>query len=267
MRMSVALALWSFVFGSVIGSFLNVVIHRVPRGESVVHPPSRCPGCGSRIRWFDNVPIFAWLWLLGRCRDCRTGISIRYPLIELATALFFLAIYLHAGLSWAALLLAAIVPMTIALIYIDLDIQILPDVIDKPGIILGVILGAIEAGEYIPTMIVTRSLIESVVGAALGWGVLFAISRLYQALRDIEGMGRGDLKMMAMIGAVCGWPALLPVLFIASITGAVFGIVLAMRRGTGLQIALPFGVFLGLAFLVTLFFGPTLISWFLPPVA
>ena len=264
--MSLALSLWAFVFGSVIGSFLNVVIHRVPLGESVVFPPSRCPKCGSRIRWFDNVPVLSWLVLAGRCRDCRTGISPRYPLIELANGLFFLAIYLHAGLDWSALLLAAIVPMTIALIYIDLDIQILPDAIDLPGIAIGIALGAIAAGERLPTLIVARSLSESLIGAALGFGILYSISRLYRAFRNIEGMGQGDFKMMAMIGAVCGWPALLPVLFIASITGAVFGIALALRRGSDLQIALPFGVFLGLAFLVTLFFGSTLATWLLPPV-
>lgn len=264
--MSVALAIWAFALGAIIGSFLNVVIHRYPLGESIVFPASRCPECRHQIRWYDNIPVVAWLTLRGRCRDCRAPISSRYPLIELANGLFYLAIYLLAGLHWTSVLIAAVVSMYIVLIYIDLDIQILPDAIDLPGLLLGLVLGVAAAGERVPDLVLSRDVLESAVGAALGWLILYAISRLYRALRNIEGMGQGDFKMMAMIGAVSGWPALLPVLFLASITGAIFGVLLALRRGTTLQIALPFGVFLGIAALAVLFFGSTLASWYLGPL-
>src|SRR5207253_7653479 len=139
------------------GSFLNVVIHRYPIEESIVFPPSRCPACRARIRWFDNVPILSYVWLAGRCRDCRAPISPRYPLVELANALFYLAIYLHTGPTPGFLLVAAVVSMTIVLIYIDADIQILPDVIDLPGVAIGIGIGALALGYRYPTLILSTS--------------------------------------------------------------------------------------------------------------
>lgn len=265
--MSLALAIVAFLFGAIIGSFLNVVIHRIPLDESIVFPASRCPSCRHQIRAFDNIPVLSWLILRGRCRDCREPISGRYPLIETANGMFYAAIYVLAGLEWTALLLAAVVSMLIALIYIDLDVQLLPDVIDLPGVAIGIVIGALAVGERLPQFILSRSLVESLLGAALGFGILFSISWLYRALRGVEGMGQGDFKMMAMIGAVSGWPALLPVLFLASITGAIFGIAIAVRQRSDLQIALPFGVFLGLASLAVIFFGSTLATWYLAPLS
>jgi len=252
-----------FGLGAIIGSFLNVVIHRYPREESVVFPPSRCPHCHAHIRPWDNVPIFAWLWLRGRCRDCKGPIDARYPLVELANALFYLAAYQRTGPSLVLLPVAALVSMTIVLIYIDLDIQILPDVIDLPGIAIGLIIGALHLGALAPDLMLSKTLLESVTGAVAGGGILLVIGLSYKLVRKVEGMGLGDVKMMAMLGAVLGWEPLFPLLVLASVAGALVGIVVASRSTEGLKVALPFGVFLGLAFLVVLFFGNDLWEYYM----
>jgi leader peptidase (prepilin peptidase)/N-methyltransferase len=250
----------AFALGAIIGSFLNVVIHRYPRGESVVFPPSHCPRCNAHIKPYDNVPVLSWLWLRGRCRACREPISGRYPLVELANALFYVAIVQRTGVTLGFLPLAALVSMLIVLIYIDLDIQILPDVIDLPGVVIGLAAGATHLGALYPDLVLSRTLLESVAGAAAGAGVLLAIALTYKLVRKIEGMGLGDVKLMAMLGAMLGWEPLLPLLLLASITGAVVGVVVMLRSGKGMtQVPLPFGVFLGIAALVMLFFGQTLI--------
>lgn len=253
----------ALVSGAIVGSFLNVVIHRYPREESIVFPPSRCPHCSVPIKPYDNVPILAWLWLLGRCRSCREPISLRYPLVELANALFWLAVYQRTGPTIGFFAIAALVSMTIVLIYIDLEIQILPDVIDIPGIAIGLLIGALHFGASYPNLLLSSTLLESVAGAALGAGVLLVIALTYKLVRKIEGMGLGDVKMMAMLGAVLGWEPLFPLLLIASVTGAITGLFLAAKSKQGMKVAVPFGVFLGLAFLIVLFFGPTLWRWYL----
>jgi leader peptidase (prepilin peptidase) / N-methyltransferase len=253
----------AFAIGAIVGSFLNVVIHRYPRDESIVFPPSRCPHCGTGIKPYDNVPILAWLWLGGRCRACRQPISLRYPLIELANGLFWMAIVLRTGPTIGFVLLAALVSMTIVLIYIDLEIQILPDVIDIPGIFLGLLVGALHLGGLYPDLLLSSTLLESVTGALAGAGILLVIGLTYKLVRKIEGMGLGDVKMMAMLGATLGWEPLFALLLIASVTGAVTGLLLAAKSDQGMQVAVPFGVFLGLAFLIVLFFGPTLWRWYL----
>jgi leader peptidase (prepilin peptidase) / N-methyltransferase len=253
----------AFAVGAIVGSFLNVVIHRVPRDESIVFPASRCPHCGTPIRPYDNVPILAWLWLGGKCRACRGPISLQYPLVELANGLFYLAIFQSTGLTPGFIAIAALVSMTIALIYIDLEWQILPDVIDLPGVVIGFAVGALHLGALYPHLILSRTLLESVAGAALGAGVLLAIGMTYKLLRKVEGMGLGDVKMMAMLGAVLGWEPLFPLLLIASIAGSIVGVIVAAKSPEGLKVAVPFGVFLGLAFLVVMFFGPTLWEWYL----
>jgi len=244
--------------GAIVGSFLNVVIHRYPREESIVFPPSKCPECGTHIKPYDNVPVLAYLWLLGRCRACRAPISARYPLVELANALFYLAIFLRTGPTWGFLPIAALVSMTICLIYIDLEIQILPDVIDLPGVAIGLFVGATHMGALYPDLLVSSSLLESIIGAAAGAGVLLAIALTYKLIRKVEGMGLGDVKMMAMLGAVVGWEPLFPLFVLASVAGALVGLLVAAKSAARMQVAVPFGVFLGLAFLVVLFFGPTL---------
>jgi leader peptidase (prepilin peptidase)/N-methyltransferase len=262
--MPMLIVAYAFFVGAIIGSFLNVVIHRYPREESVVFPPSHCPSCNAVIRPYDNVPILSYLMLRGRCRKCRQPISPRYPLVEAANALFYVAIVLRSGVSVLSFVLAALVSMTIVLIYIDLEIQILPDVIDLPGIALGLALGAYAADKS--TFGLAPRLVDSVIGAVVGGGVLLTIGFLYERLRHIEGMGLGDVKMLAMIGSVVGWRSLIAVLLIASISGAVVGLgIFATGVRKDLRFALPFGVFLGLAFLAVLFFNDTISAWLPPP--
>ena len=261
--MGFLLPLYAFAAGAIVGSFLNVIIHRYPREESVVFPASHCPACGTPIRWYDNIPIVSFIALRARCRACRAPISWRYPLVELTNALFYLAIFLHTGATIGFLLISAAVSITIALIYIDAEIQILPDVLDLPGLAIGVAIGALASGNLYPSLILSVSSLDSVLGAAFGAAVLIAIIGVYWLVRRAEGMGQGDVKMLAMIGAVLGWRAIPAVLLLASISGTLVGVPLALRSGRGMQLPLPFGVFLGIAFLAVLFFGPTLSAWYL----
>lgn len=260
--MGIVLGAAAFALGAIIGSFLNVVIHRYPREESIVLPASHCGTCRTPIKAYDNVPILSYLWLRGRCRACGEPFSARYPLVELANGLFYLALFQRTGPTIGFVAVAAIISMTIVLIFIDLDIQILPDVIDIPGTAIGLLIGALHFGaDYELTLATT--LFDSFAGAVAGAGILLAIALAYKLVRKVEGMGLGDVKMMGMIGAVMGWEALFPVLLLASITGAIVGLIVAARSEKGMQVAIPFGVFLGLATLVVLFFGPTLLRWYL----
>ncbi|HEX6160228.1 MAG TPA: prepilin peptidase, partial [Thermoanaerobaculia bacterium] len=194
--MDLLLAGTAFALGAIVGSFLNVVIHRVPRGESIVFPASHCPHCNAVIKPYDNVPILSFLLLRARCRSCREPISWRYPLIELANALFYLAIYERTGPTPGFLAVAALISMTLVLIYIDLEIQILPDVIDLPGVVLGLGMGAMHFGALYPDLLLARTFAESATGAVVGAGVILVIRLLYQLIRKAEGMGLGDVKMM-----------------------------------------------------------------------
>jgi leader peptidase (prepilin peptidase)/N-methyltransferase len=250
------------LYGALIGSFLNVVIHRYPREESVVFPASHCPHCDARIRAWDNVPLLSYLFLLGRCRACGAPISVRYPLVELATALFSVAVVLRVGLSLASVLVFLAIAGTIALIYIDAEIQILPDVIDLPGIAIGVGIGALELGTRARGLTLATSLADSLIGAAAGGGVLLLVAMVYKLVRGIDGMGLGDVKMLAMIGSVMGWRSVLGVLLLASLSGMLVGLgILVVGRRSDLMFALPFGVFLGFAFLTLLFFTERFEAW------
>ncbi len=256
---------FAFALGAIVGSFLNVVIHRYPREESIVFPASHCTNCNTPIKAYDNIPILSYLWLRGRCRACHEPFSIRYPLVELANALFYLAIYQRTGVQPLFVLVAAAVSMILVLIYVDAEIQILPDAIDLPGIAVGIAVGVmIQYGSgYAPELMLSPSLLDSVAGAVIGASLLFAIAMAYKLVRKVDGMGLGDVKMIAMLGAILGWEPLFPLLVIASVIGAVIGLAVAANSERGMQAAVPFGVFLGIAALVMLFFGPTLWSWYL----
>ncbi|MEA2236277.1 MAG: leader peptidase (prepilin peptidase) / N-methyltransferase [Thermoanaerobaculia bacterium] len=260
--MTLLLGFYAFAIGAIVGSFLNVVIHRYPREESIVFPGSHCPQCNAAIRWYDNIPVLSFLILRGRCRACGARIAWRYPLVELANALFYLATFLRTGPTVAFVIIAAIISMTITLIYIDADIQLLPDVIDIPGIALGLAAGALGLGILHPNLVLADSLLDSLFGALLGAAIPLVIIGTYWLVRRAEGMGMGDVKMLAMIGAVTGWRAVPGVLLGASVTGALIVLPAALRSSHGMRLMLPFGVFLGIAFLGVLFFGPTLAGWY-----
>jgi leader peptidase (prepilin peptidase)/N-methyltransferase len=256
--MTLLLGFYAFAIGAVVGSFLNVVIHRYPREESIVFPGSHCPQCDAAIRWYDNIPVISFALLRGRCRACGASIAWRYPLVELANALFYLAVYLRTGPTVAFVVLAAIISMTIALIYIDADIQILPDVIDLPGIAIGIGAGALGLGILNESLMLADSLIDSLFGALLGAAIPLVIIGTYWLIRRAEGMGLGDVKLLAMIGAVVGWRAVPAVLLIGAVSGTIVAIPAALKSDRGMQLPIPFGVFLGFGFLTVLFFGRSL---------
>jgi leader peptidase (prepilin peptidase)/N-methyltransferase len=240
------------VFGLCIGSFLNVCIYRLPRGESVVSPGSRCGACGAPIRWFDNLPVVSYLLLGGKCRACGAHYSARYLIVELITGAIFAV---NACVFAPDLLLAVrliFAAMLVALFFIDLEHQLLPDAITLPGIAVGVAASAFAG----------PGLVSSLAGAALGAVILLAIRWIWKRATGVDGMGLGDVKMLAMIGAFLGWEQVWLVLFVASLTGAVVGVsIAAMGRGS-MKTRLPFGTFLAVAALLASCWGEPVIAWY-----
>lgn len=251
-------AISAFTLGSIVGSFLNVVIHRLPRGESLL-PGSRCPNCGSPIKPYDNIPVVSYLLLGGRCRKCKSRISAIYPAVELITAALYLLLFLKDGLGPALFADLIFVSLIIPLIFIDLRHKLLPNAITYPGLVVVFLLRALmpSGGDW------AASLFESALGAALGGGSLYLIRLLYFWLRRVEGMGLGDVKMMLMVGAFLGWQLTLLVIFVGSLLGSIAGLMLAWLRGYEIRKAeIPFGVFLGIASIIAIFVGRELIAWY-----
>ena len=240
--------------GLIVGSFANVVIHRLPAGRSVVRPGSCCPRCGRAIRPWDNVPVLSYLLLRGRCRDCGASISWRYPAVELANGLGWLGLAAVLGPSPRTFLAMAFVTALLVLSLIDLDHHLLPDAITKPGI------GAGVAASFLPGSPVTP--LAAVAAAAGGYLALFAVSALYKKTRGIEGLGQGDWKMLAMLGAFLGWERMLLTLLLATLVGSIVGLSLMVLRGVSSQHALPLGTFLGLAGIAVTFMGDAFLAWY-----
>jgi len=238
--------------GLVTGSFLNVCIHRLPRRESIVFPPSRCGACGTAIAWRDNVPVLGYVLLGGRCRACRAPIGLVYPLVELLTAALFLVHVWVFGLTPLGLARLVFACAMLVLFFIDLEHQILPNVITLPGIVIGL---AVSAG-------LPPGVMQSVLGALLGGGVLWAIAELYVRLRGIEGMGMGDVKMLGMIGAWLGAPLMALTLVLASFAGALVGVGLMVAGRGDLQRRLPFGTFLAAAAVFASLWGRPIVDWY-----
>lgn len=249
--------LFLFLFGSVVGSFLNVLIHRLPLGENVVFPASHCPHCGKRIRWHDNVPLLGWLWLGGRCRDCRAPISPRYPLVELAAGLLPLVVVARFGFTPAAALLTLLGMACITLLVIDLYHYILPDVITLPGIALGLAL-AFVPGLSPPFPPWSSALI----GAAVGGGGLWLFAWTFEKVTGKPGMGFGDVKLLALFGAWMGWPALPFTLFGAAVLGSLVGGGWILFFGRDRSLPIPFGPYLIIAAWIYLFYGLRIWQWY-----
>lgn len=250
--MRLILDLYVALIGLVTGSYLNVLIHRLPRGLSTVLPRSRCPHCQTKIRARDNIPLLSYLLLRGRCRGCGTPISWRYPFVEALTAVSFVAALERFGLTAAAGVAAVFCAMMLALAAIDLEHFLLPDRITWPGIAFG--LGAHLAFPGLPW----TDLRGAVLGALLGGAVLLAVTGVWYLARRVHAMGLGDAKMLAMIGAFVGWKGVIATLFLASLAGTLVGITQMLRRRMTMRSALPFGVFLAVGGVVTLFFGTQL---------
>ena len=255
--MGILLHIFFFLLGSAIGSFLNVCIYRIPREKSIVNPPSACPGCEKPIRPYDNIPILSYILLKGKCRNCGTKISIRYPLVELLTGIFFLLLYQKFGLTFELIVFMIFSALLIVISFIDLDFQIIPDILSIGGVVLGFILSIIRP--FFRNLEPRFGILDSLYGIALGGGLLFAIAWLYQFFTKREGMGGGDIKLLGMIGAFCGWKGVVFSLVSGSVLGTLVGIPLMLAKGAGTKYAIPFGPFLSLGALVYVFFGNTII--------
>jgi leader peptidase (prepilin peptidase) / N-methyltransferase len=251
MTVRLLLDAYAALVGLVVGSYLNVVIHRLPRDESTVLPRSRCPRCGAQLRARDNLPLVSFLLLGGRCRECKAPISWRYPLIEAATATLFVGALETFGLAWQALVAIVFGCMLIALAGIDFEHFLLPDVITLPGLAAGLLISV--RADWIDWR-------QALLGAALGGGGLWLLARVWVLLRHEEGMGLGDVKMLAMVGAFLGWQGVLVTVFLGSLAGAIVGLALIAAGRLDLGSRLPFGVFLAGGAMVALFAGPTLIA-------
>jgi leader peptidase (prepilin peptidase)/N-methyltransferase len=241
------------VLGLLVGSFLNVCIYRLPRDLSIVFPASHCPECQRALRWYHNVPVLSWLWLGRRCGFCRAPIHWRYPVVELANAALWMV---HGAMfPWDALLAVRIVfaSTLLVLFFTDLDCRILPNELTVGGTIGGVI-----AAAFLPP-----GLTSSLLGVALGGGVLWATGAIYERVRGVEGMGMGDVKMLAMVGAVLGWPLMILTLVSSSIAGGIVGAVLLALRADARTTALPFGSFLAPAALAASLVGQPVLDWYL----
>ena len=241
------------LFGLIVGSFLNVCIYRLPRKQSIVWPASRCTSCGRELAWFENVPVFGWLALGGRCRTCRAPVSAMYPIVETVTGVLFGATMYWYGATPLGLVRTAFGCAMIVLFVIDLQHRILPNAITVPGAVIGLVISV-----FLPP-----GWVSSLIGVLIGGGLLFAIGETYYRVRGVDGLGMGDVKMLAMIGAFLGWQLALVTLMLASFGGAVLGIgLLATGRG-GMQAALPFGTFLAVGAAIAAVAGDPLVSWYL----
>ena len=287
-----------FVFGLVIGSFLNVCILRIPEDISIVAPASRCPRCQTPIKWYDNVPVLGWLWLRGQCRTCGVTISPMYPLVELATGLLFVACYLEFGISQTAIKWLFFTCLIIVLTITDLRVRLLPDLVNWPGFAAGAFFSAAVppndgTAVWLYTSVLHRvprawvaGLLDALLGAAFGSFLLWSVAAVYKRVRGREGMGMGDVKMMAMAGAFLGVRGAFLTILLGTLLGTIVGIIIivvlyaagwrrklaerASRRGLGSvsglrwtiasQYQLPLGTFLGIAALLVVFFGATMLA-------
>lgn len=243
-----------FIFGLCIGSFLNVCIYRLPIGKSIAFPPSHCPHCRTAIRVRDNIPVIGWLVLKGRCRDCGNRISPRYPLVEFLTGLFAVCAYLKFGPNVETAIYFIFIAALIVITFIDIDHRIIPDRMTLPGIPL-----AFLAALFLPNTTWQTSLY----GILAGGGSLLLIAVGYSYFTGKEGMGGGDIKLLAMIGALCGWKGVIFTIFLGSILGSITGIATLRGSGKGMKSAIPFGPFLSVGAICYIFFGTEMIHWYL----
>ena len=255
--MSVEYTVILFVYGIVVGSFLNVCIYRLPLEKSIIRPRSSCPGCGYHLAWYDNIPLLSWLWLRGRCRGCAQSISITYPLVELASGLLTLQVAYRFGMTWESLLLVLLGYSFVVLTVIDFYHYILPDVITLPGILLGLLVAGVPLfGFPLPDME------TSFIGALAGGGGLWSFAWIFEKITGKVGMGFGDIKLLAMIGAWLGWQSLPFTIFFAGSAGSVVGITWMLLSGRGRSEPIPFGPYLVAGAWIYLFHGPQIYAWY-----
>ena len=242
-----------FLYGAIIGSFLNVCIARLPYGRSIVRPSSHCPRCQTSIAWYDNLPVLSYVLLGGRCRTCRVRISALYPAVEILTGALAVALYLRLGATLAFAGYFVFAAALVVITFIDLDHQIIPDVISLPGIAVGLAFSLVSP-------LVTP--LDALLGVLVGGGILLAVAWLYQTLRGQEGMGGGDVKLLAMIGAFLGWQSIFVTLFVGSVIGSLIGVAVMAYQRADTKLAIPFGPFLACGALIYLFFGDRILAFY-----
>lgn len=260
------LAVAAFMLGSVVGSFLNVCIARLPKGESVVTPPSHCPRCNTPIPFYDNIPLLSYVLLRGHCRFCGETISPRYFVVEFLMAFFSVLLLSRFGVGFAFLVNFVLMAALIVITFIDLDVRIVPDVISLPGIGLGLLSSIVNSQWSMVQTSLLPTPLSSLVGIIIGGGSLLLVAWAYQLFTGVEGMGGGDIKLLAMIGAFLGWPSVPVALFFASLTGSVVGLLCMFQKGVDSKYALPFAPFLCLGAVAYLFLGEALVELYLPLV-
>jgi len=240
--------------GAVIGSFLNVCIYRIPRSMSIVFPGSQCPNCKASIPFYDNIPILSYLFLKGKCRFCHNPISLRYPIVEFINMFFYILLFYKFGASLATVVYCIFVSLLIVISFIDLDFRIIPDSLSISGIIMGFLSSFFLDG---------MTPIQSLLGILIGGGFLFAVAVIYEKVTHKEGMGGGDIKLIAMIGAFTGWHGIPFVILASSFVGAALGIIYIIVEKKDTKFAIPFGPFLSLGAVLYIFIGPEIIQWYL----
>ena len=244
-----------FMFGMCIGSFLNVCIYRLPSSMSIIKPSrSFCPQCKSAIKFYDNIPVFSYIWLRGRCRNCKASISLRYPLVELITGILAIAILFLFGLTLEGLVYFIFISSLLVITFIDIDHKIIPDIITIPGIPIG-----LAASFVLPAMTFKSSLI----GLLVGGGSLMLVAWIYSLVTRKEGMGGGDIKLLGMIGTFIGWKGVIFTIFAASLAGTLVGIIVMLQKRENLKFAIPFGPFLSIGAMSYVFFGEKVLFWYL----
>jgi len=244
-----------FVFGSCIGSFLNVCIYRIPENRSIVFPGSFCPSCKNAIPFYLNIPILSYVFLMGKCKFCKIKISIRYPLIEALTGIFALLLFLKFGLIPSFFYWFVFISTLITISFIDFDHQIIPDIISLPGIIIFA-----SSFYFLPEMTIK----DTILGILLGGGSLYAVAFLYYLIKKQEGMGGGDIKLLAMIGAATGMKGVVFTIFAGSLLGTIFGVLLMLyTKMKDTKLKIPFGPFLSAGAILYIFYGEELIQWYL----
>ena len=247
------------LFGLLIGSFLNVVIHRLPLGESVVTPRSKCTTCGRQIRATENIPILSWLILHGMCRGCGAAISFRYPAVESLNCIAFILCFIHFGIATILPFSLLLCSASIVLAMIDAEHMILPNKITYPMFVVFILYRVLDASYQGGT----SSILDGAVGAIVGGGFLWGLGALWKVLRGIEGMGLGDVKMMVGVGMFLGWELALFAIFVGALTGTIGGLFLARKDSVDLQTRIPFGVFLAVGSVISMFVGNAVIEWYL----
>ena len=248
------LYIFAFIFGIAVGSFLNVCIFRLPLEQSIVTPGSHCFSCKKPIPFYDNIPLISFILLKGKCRHCKVPFSFQYPLVELLTGIFALACVFRWGFTMNALGIFIFVAALIVITFIDFEHKIIPDVISLPGILYGLV----------AAFVLQRiSFVDSLLGGLLGGGSLLLVAGLYYLLTKQEGMGLGDVKLLAMMGTFLGWQSILFIVMIGSISGAVIGVTAMIIKKKGRKYAIPFGPFLSLGAVAYLFYGREIIYWYM----